>query len=74
MGVLRTAACGPLGKPLIRGLMSTFHLFGVLSIIILIVVSTIGDDVQEFIRSLFCTADPMQRALMQICQEARRPQ
>jgi hypothetical protein len=54
--------------------MSTFHLFGVLSIIILIVVATIGDDVQEFIRSIFCATDPMQRALMQVCREARRPQ
>jgi hypothetical protein len=54
--------------------MNPFHLVGILSVVMVIVVVTVGDDIQEFIRGLFCAADPMQRALMQICQEARRPQ
>lgn len=53
--------------------MNAIHLFGVLSVIMVVVVVTVGDDVQEFIRSIFVFADPMQRALMDICQEARRP-
>lgn len=52
--------------------MSPFHFVGILSVVIVVAVVTVGDDIAALIRSLFTVADPLQRALMDVCEQARR--
>lgn len=51
--------------------MNPFHMIPVLSLVLLVILLTVGDEIGPFLKSLGLFADPTHRELMRICKQAR---
>jgi len=53
-------------------LFNPFHVIAILAIVVITIMTTVGDDFRAMIKSRLGFADPMERELMAICERARR--